>query len=110
MLPFFVCLDWMGQFRSDPLTEVVGLDLSYHGVGFHLITNSPQTDHATIARYMQRREQRLDQIKGQQQQHLDGQNQHVDNENDSKRTGDCETNSSSTLEKSSDEGSSGNQQ
>lgn len=31
MLPFFVWLDWKGWFRSDPLEEIVGLDLSYHG-------------------------------------------------------------------------------
>ena len=31
MLPFFVWLDWMGWFRSDPLEEIVGLDTSYHG-------------------------------------------------------------------------------
>ena len=31
MLPFFVWLDWKGWFRSDPLEELVGLDVSYHG-------------------------------------------------------------------------------
>jgi hypothetical protein len=31
LLPFFVWLDWKGWFRSDPLAEIVGLDLSYHG-------------------------------------------------------------------------------
>jgi len=31
MLPFYIWLDWMGWFRSDPLEEIVGLDTSYHG-------------------------------------------------------------------------------
>jgi Amt family ammonium transporter len=31
MLPFFVWLNYRGWFRSDPLEELVGLDLSYHG-------------------------------------------------------------------------------
>lgn len=31
MMPFFLWLDWKGWFRSDPLEEIVGLDLSYHG-------------------------------------------------------------------------------
>jgi len=30
MMPFFVILNYMGYFRSDPLEEVVGLDMSYH--------------------------------------------------------------------------------
>jgi len=31
MFPFFLALDWKGWFRADPLDEIVGLDLSYHG-------------------------------------------------------------------------------
>lgn len=31
MLPFFIWLDWKGWLRSDPLEELVGLDISYHG-------------------------------------------------------------------------------
>jgi ammonia channel protein AmtB len=31
MFPFFIWLDWKGWFRSDPLEELVGLDISYHG-------------------------------------------------------------------------------
>lgn len=30
MLPFFIWLDWQGWFRSDPLEEIFGLDVSYH--------------------------------------------------------------------------------
>lgn len=30
MTPFFLVLNYFGYFRSDPLEEVVGLDLSYH--------------------------------------------------------------------------------
>lgn len=30
MLPFFIFLNWLGWLRSDPLDEIVGLDLSYH--------------------------------------------------------------------------------
>jgi len=32
MLPFFSWLNYMGWFRSDSLEELVGLDISYHGV------------------------------------------------------------------------------
>mmetsp|Transcript_24608 Transcript_24608/g.49847 ORF Transcript_24608/g.49847 Transcript_24608/m.49847 type:complete len:451 (-) Transcript_24608:195-1547(-) len=31
MLPFFCILNYLGWFRSDPLEEIVGLDISYHG-------------------------------------------------------------------------------
>ena len=31
MLPFFFLLSYLGWFRSDPLEEIVGLDISYHG-------------------------------------------------------------------------------
>ena len=30
MLPFFLILNYLGLFRSDPLEEVVGLDVSHH--------------------------------------------------------------------------------
>lgn len=30
MTPFFVILNYAGYFRSDPMDEVVGLDVSYH--------------------------------------------------------------------------------
>lgn len=30
MTPFFIILNYLGYFRSDPLEEVVGLDMSYH--------------------------------------------------------------------------------
>ena len=30
MAPFFLVLNYAGYFRSDPLEEVVGLDVSYH--------------------------------------------------------------------------------
>jgi len=30
MTPFFLILNYLGYFRSDPLEEVVGLDMSYH--------------------------------------------------------------------------------
>lgn len=32
MLPFFFVLNYLGLFRADPLEEIVGLDISYHGV------------------------------------------------------------------------------
>jgi len=31
MLPFFLLLSYVGWLRSDPLEEIVGLDISYHG-------------------------------------------------------------------------------
>jgi len=31
MTPFFLALSYAGWFRSDPLEEIVGLDISYHG-------------------------------------------------------------------------------
>lgn len=31
MTPFFLLLSYVGYFRSDPLEEIVGLDISYHG-------------------------------------------------------------------------------
>ncbi len=31
MLPFFFALNYLGWFRSDPLEEIIGLDVSYHG-------------------------------------------------------------------------------
>lgn len=33
MGPFFLFLDYHGYFRADPLEEVIGLDISYHGGG-----------------------------------------------------------------------------
>lgn len=36
MYPFFIWLNYMGWFRSDPLEEIIGLDRSYHG-GAHLL-------------------------------------------------------------------------
>jgi len=31
MYPFFGCLNYLGWFRADPLEEIIGLDISYHG-------------------------------------------------------------------------------
>jgi len=31
MTPFFLLLHYLGWFRSDPLEEIIGLDVSYHG-------------------------------------------------------------------------------
>ncbi len=31
MFPFFFILNYLGWFRSDPLEEIIGLDVSYHG-------------------------------------------------------------------------------
>jgi Ammonium Transporter Family len=45
MLPFFIWLDWKGWFRSDPLEELVGLDLSYHGGFPLLLANSSHGRH-----------------------------------------------------------------
>mmetsp|Transcript_1538 Transcript_1538/g.2387 ORF Transcript_1538/g.2387 Transcript_1538/m.2387 type:complete len:529 (-) Transcript_1538:36-1622(-) len=33
MYPFFFVLNYLGWFRSDPLEEIIGLDVSYHGAG-----------------------------------------------------------------------------
>jgi Amt family ammonium transporter len=44
MLPFFVWLNWKGWFRSDPLEEILGLDLSYH-VGLALHTNNVHPEY-----------------------------------------------------------------
>jgi Amt family ammonium transporter len=32
MLPFFIVLNYFGKFRADSLEEMVGLDISYHGI------------------------------------------------------------------------------
>jgi hypothetical protein len=37
MLPFFFFLQYMGWFRSDPLEEIVGLDLRYTGSADHAL-------------------------------------------------------------------------
>lgn len=37
MFPFFCFLNYKGWFRADALTEIVGLDLSYHGGSYSLI-------------------------------------------------------------------------
>ena len=34
MAPFFIFMVYTGYFCSDPLEEVVGLDISYHGVTY----------------------------------------------------------------------------
>ena len=52
MMPFFIWLDWMGWFRSDPLEEIVGLDTSYHG-GVILGDSDAQPEY--ISAYKQRR-------------------------------------------------------
>jgi hypothetical protein len=36
MLPFFLWLNYKGWLRSEPLEEIVGLDISYHGSDFGL--------------------------------------------------------------------------
>jgi Amt family ammonium transporter len=52
MFPFFVWLDWKGWFRSDPLEEIVGLDMSYHG-GTVLADSSVNPEY--IAAFNQRK-------------------------------------------------------
>lgn len=56
MFPFFVWLDWRGWFRSDPLEEIVGLDLSYHGGTALKHDNSVQPEY--IAAFNQRKKER----------------------------------------------------
>lgn len=56
MMPFFIWLDWMGWFRSDPLDEIVGLDTSYHG-GVILGDSDAQPEY--ISAYKQRKAEKL---------------------------------------------------
>jgi Ammonium Transporter Family len=56
MVPFFVFLDLMGWFRSDPLEEIVGLDTTYHG-GLALLTDQ-DVNPEYISAYKQRIEER----------------------------------------------------
>lgn len=57
MTPFFMLLSYTGYFRADPLEEVVGLDISYHGV---TSTNNEQKGEIRpeILEYLQRRKGR----------------------------------------------------
>jgi len=55
MMPFFIWLDWMGWFRSDPLEEIVGLDTSYHG---GVILSGSDVEPEYISAYKQRREEK----------------------------------------------------
>jgi Amt family ammonium transporter len=54
MMPFFVWLDWMGWFRSDPLDEIVGLDTSYHG-GLMLNSGEDEVNPEYISQFQKQR-------------------------------------------------------
>lgn len=57
MFPFFIWLDWKGWFRSDPLEEVVGLDLSYHG-GLALLSTD-EVNPEYVSAYKRKKEENL---------------------------------------------------
>jgi ammonium transporter, Amt family len=60
MLPFFIWLDWKGWLRSDPLEEIVGLDLSYHG-GLPLVSHGEHDDGVSaeyLSQYRKKKEER----------------------------------------------------
>jgi Amt family ammonium transporter len=56
MFPFFLALDWKGWFRADPLDEIVGLDLSYHGGNALTADSSVKPEY--FKAYEERREKR----------------------------------------------------
>jgi len=59
MIPFFIWLNYMGWFRADHLEEMVGLDISYHGIG---AGGDGATDEAKmdyVAEFERRRRQRI---------------------------------------------------
>lgn len=69
MTPFFLALSYAGWFRSDPLEEIVGLDISYHGGNaYHMDfpndeTSSAgnfETDHCDVEVDMMEKEQSYD--------------------------------------------------
>lgn len=61
MFPFFIFLNWLGWLRSDPLDEIVGLDLSYHE-GLALVKDmdgkSSNVDDGILQAYKDRRQGR----------------------------------------------------
>jgi len=44
MGPFFLVLNYLGWFRADPLEEVVGLDISYHGGNAYDFDTQPKLE------------------------------------------------------------------
>mmetsp|Transcript_3909 Transcript_3909/g.10766 ORF Transcript_3909/g.10766 Transcript_3909/m.10766 type:complete len:631 (-) Transcript_3909:298-2190(-) len=62
MLPFFFALGYLGWFRSDPLEEIVGLDISYHGgSAYHGDTVNAEHLRAFMLRKSRRRSDESDQ-------------------------------------------------
>lgn len=54
MLPFFSLLNFLGWLRADPLNELVGLDLSYHGGSYRSRGGSLSNEHLEAFRKRQR--------------------------------------------------------
>mmetsp|Transcript_5802 Transcript_5802/g.12640 ORF Transcript_5802/g.12640 Transcript_5802/m.12640 type:complete len:564 (+) Transcript_5802:424-2115(+) len=54
MLPFFSLLNFLGWLRADPLNELVGLDLSYHGGSYRRRGDSLSSEHLEAFRRRQR--------------------------------------------------------
>lgn len=57
MFPFFSILNCIGWFREDPMEELVGLDMSWHGVDTNLksLTTSSSTINKDILEHLERR-------------------------------------------------------
>eukprot|EP00592_Proboscia_alata_P018946 CAMPEP_0194402104 /NCGR_PEP_ID=MMETSP0176-20130528/757_1 /TAXON_ID=216777 /ORGANISM="Proboscia alata, Strain PI-D3" /LENGTH=523 /DNA_ID=CAMNT_0039199209 /DNA_START=102 /DNA_END=1673 /DNA_ORIENTATION=- len=57
MTPFFLCLSYLGLFRSDPLEEIVGLDISYHGASAIILDGAEpkETERAKALADLRRR-------------------------------------------------------
>ena len=54
MLPFFSLLNFLGWLRADPLNELVGLDLSYHGGSYRSRGGSLSNEHLEAFRKRKR--------------------------------------------------------
>lgn len=60
MYPFFSFLNWKGWLRADPLDEIVGLDISYHGGvnPINLLSNTEQASAEQISAFEKIKEER----------------------------------------------------
>ena len=62
MTPFFLTLNYLGWFRADPLEEVIGLDISYHGRSAYDPGEIPKLEFTSFSKAKGKKSERLQEI------------------------------------------------
>lgn len=62
MTPFFLTLNYLGWFRADPLEEVIGLDISYHGRSAYDQGEIPRLEFTNFSKAKGKKSERLQEI------------------------------------------------